>query len=720
MQKLSKIWVAVLCITLMLACIVPASATGQGQSRSKGVDVMLVVDDTVSMQYNDPNRIASEALQLFVERLPHEGTRIGMATYDDDILTSTDAGTGQAMVDVKGEKDKDILRNFAENGLTQNGRFTDLPGALYYAVQQLQSLPELDSTQVIIAVSDGENDYINATARKRSEEMLEEVLAAGIPVYLIVINTRSDVTKYMTEIAEGTTDGRLVGEACFVDSGDEIDTFLNTIVKKIFDYDDGNNIFDDIVNPEPKDWPFSLPANVFEATVELTHETILNLELFGPDGEILLQGNQSVLMSSVQNRSGLKTIIRLIEPDEGDYTLRLSSPGGSQPVLGEIILNNEIYVQVDFSDNPAEPGEDVEVTASLMHGGEPYTDLEFANLTASISIDGSQAEMERDDDNGVFRYSMTAPTQEGDLEVIVNVDGQVSFHRSSEAATLTVSSDPNPTVTPDNNTVSVQVEFSADPAKPGEDVEVTAKLMRRGKPYTDLVIGDLTATISIDGDKAEMERDEKAGVFRYSLTTPDHEGVLSVEVTVAGQDGFRESSGPVSLTINGSPPIWVIILAAVLVIVIILIAVLLVYRYIKGKGGGGGYIQLRVSLTVQYFDDMHKHIWEKYVTTGSLYTKRSPHESLGKLLRMQSQDYGDIPEYFDKILLTGRRYGSNQLCIEVICDIDTPSGPMRMNQRIDIPNGMGMDDMGGMGFSGGMSSANLVFPDQRQLEIKLQ
>lgn len=87
---------------------------------------------------------------------------------------------------------------------------------------------------------------------------------------------------------------------------------------------------------------------------------------------------------------------------------------------------------------------------------------------------------------------------------------------------------------------------------------------------------------------------------------------------------------------------------------------------------------------------------------------------------MQSQDYGDIPEYFDKILLTGMRYGNNQLCVEVICDIDTPSGPMRMNQRIDIPNGMGMDDMGGMGFSGGMSSANLVFPDNRQLEIKLQ
>lgn len=717
MQKLSKILAAVLCITLMLVCVVPASAAGQGQSQSKGVDVMLMVDDTVSMQFNDPNRIASVALQLFVERLPGEGTRIGMATYDDDILTSTDPGTGQAMVDIKISADKDVLRDFAKNGLTQNGHFTDLPGALYYAVQQLRSLPATDNIPAIIAVSDGENDFISDAARLRSDNMLKEVLAAGIPVYLIVIHAsgKGDVTEYMQGIANGTG-----GEARFVDSGDEIDTFLKDIVKKIYDYDDPDDEFYDDVSQEPKDWTFSLPVNVFEATVELTHEKNLDLKLFGPDGEIFLKGNQSVLMSTVQSGDALKTFIRLAEPDEGDYTLRLSSPDGRQFVLGEIIRNNEIYVKVDLSADSVEPGEDVEVTASLMRGGVSYTDLEFANLTASISIDGSQAEMERDDDKGVFRYTMSAPSQEGDVELMVSVDGQKSFHRDSDAATLTISSSPGsgPSSSPNNNnTVSVQVEFSANPAKPGEDVEVTASLMSRGKPYTDLAIADLTATILIDGNQAEMERDEKAGIFRYSLTAPDEAGDLKVEVTVAGQGGFRESSGTVKLTIRG-PSIWVIILAIVLVIVIILIAVVLVLKFIKKPKGN--YIQLRVSLTVQYFDDMHKHIWEKYVTTGSLYTKRNPHESLGGLLRMQSQDYGDIPEYFDKILLTGMRYGNNQLCIEVKCDIDTPSGPMRMNQRIDIPNGMGMDDMSSMGFSSGMASVNLVFPDNRQLEIKLQ
>lgn len=711
MQKLSQILAVVLCIALMLACVVPAGATGQAQSTSKGADIMLLVDDTGSMGTNDPNHIASVAMQTFVELLPGRDIRVGMATYDDHIITSTGGGTGQAMINVESSADKDPLRNFAQNGLTQRGAYTDLPGALYYAVQQLQNLSALDNQQVIIVVSDGEDDYPNAAARQDGEIARKKALAAGIPVYLIVIRDQDDynVTKYMEGIAEDTN-----GEVNFIESGDDIDTFLKHVIKDVLGLVvDEDHKFNGTVNPEPKDWEFSLQKGVFEATIELTHEQDLHMQLFGPDGEIMLEGNQSVLMSSIQNRNGLKTFIRLIEPDEGEYILRLSSED-SQPVLGEIILNNEIYVQVDFSANPAEPGDTVEVTASLMRGGEPYTDLEFANLTASISIDGSQAEMERDDDKGVFRYNMTAPTQEGGLEVIVDVDGQKSFHRSSDAATLTIIPVQNP------DEVYVQVDFSANPAKLGEDVIVTASLMSGGKPYTDLAIADLTATISIDGDQTKMERDEKDGVFRYSLTAPDEAGDLNVEVTITGQKGFCRSSGTLRLTIK-DPHIGVIILAVVLVIVIILIAVVRVLSFIKNKrGSGGDYIQLSVSLTVHYFDDMHKHIWEKYVTTGSLYTKHNPHESLGGLLRMQSQDYGDIPEYFDKILLTGMRYGNNQLCIEVRCDIGTPSGPMRMNQRIDIPNGMGMDDMSGMGFSGGMASANLVFPDNRQLEIKLQ
>ena len=67
MQKISRIWAAMLCAILALTCAMPASAEEQEETKVKSIDAMLVVDDTVSMQRNDPNHIASVALQKFVD-----------------------------------------------------------------------------------------------------------------------------------------------------------------------------------------------------------------------------------------------------------------------------------------------------------------------------------------------------------------------------------------------------------------------------------------------------------------------------------------------------------------------------------------------------------------------------------------------------------------------------------------------------------------------------
>ena len=261
LRKLSNIWAAMMCVILALACVMPVSAEEQGETKTTSLDVMLVVDDTVSMQRNDPNHIAALALQRFAERIPGEGSRIGMATYDDDILTSTSklTGTGQPMMRVYKQDDKEKLKEYARTGLTQDGRFTDLPSALYFAVEQIQNLAPLDNTPAIIAVSDGENDYISTAAEALSEQKLDKVIESGIPVYLIVIHAgdSTDVRDYMQGIADDTG-----GKALFVDSGDEIDTFLVDVVDELYDFDTSANILAKDIGPEPEDWKFSLPEGV--------------------------------------------------------------------------------------------------------------------------------------------------------------------------------------------------------------------------------------------------------------------------------------------------------------------------------------------------------------------------------------------------------------------------------------------------------------------------
>lgn len=154
----------------------------------------------------------------------------------------------------------------------------------------------------------------------------------------------------------------------------------------------------------------------------------------------------------------------------------------------------------------------------------------------------------------------------------------------------------------------------------------------------------------------------------------------------------------------------------VLLIAIILIIIGLILRS-RSSGGRGKYISLQGTLTVTYFDDAHQYIWEKFVYPGTYYSKRSPRESLGKMLRDQP-GYEDIPPYFDMIQIAGLQHGDGKLCVEVTGEFNTPSGPEKINKRIDINNGRSMDEMDGMDFFDSMSATSIVFPDGTQAELK--
>ncbi len=132
MKRWTKRICGLLAAAMLLFCC-PVTALAE-ESKTAVLDVVLVVDDTVSMQTNDPNHIATVALQQFAGSIPTVGSRVGMATYAADILTQ------QPVIEVNGTDDIDQLRQYAQTGLTQNGRYTDLPGALLYAVNQLQQL----------------------------------------------------------------------------------------------------------------------------------------------------------------------------------------------------------------------------------------------------------------------------------------------------------------------------------------------------------------------------------------------------------------------------------------------------------------------------------------------------------------------------------------------------------------------------------------------------
>lgn len=703
MRKFSRALAVLLCAVLAAACVVPACARQtrpQDQSKTPSLSIMLMVDDTVSMQVNDPNHFASQALQKFVDIIPSEGSYIGMATYDDDILTKVP--DEQALVFVRTLTDKDRLKAFAESGLTQNGRFTDLPRALYYALEQVRAVNDPESKPAIIVVSDGENDYMNETARKNSEEYLNKVCKAGVPVYLLVINANNAarVEDYMNDIAMRTG-----GEAYFIQSGDEIGEQLTEIVYELYDYVPEHNSENVVVEPEqPKDWLFTLGDDIFEANLELKHVSELDVQLLGPGGTVIpLDGNDDVVVTSVQGADGINTVVKLIEPNGGDYVMKLTSDT-EQSVEIKVILNKEIKVQVELSPaaNEVEDGDTVQVTAKLMRGNEQYTGLEFVNLSAAVLLDSDDpVEMTRNADDDTFQGEVTV-SGSGDHTLVVSVKGQKSFYLESDPVVINFSGS-------SGADQEIQVELSPAPGriKDGDTVQVTAELMRGGEPCSDDEFANLTATVTLDDeDPVTMDPNSKDNTFETELTV-EGSGKHKLVVNVQGQAGFDLDSDPVKFEIGGNTglPLWVIIVAAVLLVLIIVVVLLLVLRR-KPKSK---YIRLQGTLTVTYLDDMRQYIWERYVQPGRYYSPRGP-VSLGKMLRDQ-QGLDEIPGYFDQLMVGGVQYGPGQIAVEIT---GTLGEGQVVSSRIMVSTGQTQDDFDSFD---DMSSTVIMFPNGTQAEM---
>lgn len=452
MRKLSKLLAAALAALMAVGCLTVCLASapaGGDENMSPSFDLMLMVDDTRSMKRNDPNHIASTALQRFVDLLPSTGSRVGMATYNRDIMTAL------PIVTVESEEDREKLKRFAQDGLTQDGEYTDLPKALAYAVEKLKELDRdqpRDSRQAIIAVSDGENDYIDQTDEAVSEASLKTVYYADIPVYLIVISAKGEnVAQAMEDLA-----GRTGGKTYFADSSDQIDGFLQDIQQEVGGLDEGDTI-DVEVDDTPVSWKFDLENDIFEANLLLTHGSEpLNLELVGPDGGVIpMTGQNGVAKILTTDQNGSRTTVKLLQPEGGSYVLNMSSSGAPQHVLGEIILNKEIYVQVELACGntsavgapvAALPGDTVRVTAALMRGQQAYTDLAFANLTAEVELDGQTYPMTSAGDS--FTCDVSAPAGAGDHPLVVSVRGARNFNRSSDPLAISVSASASPAPTP--------------------------------------------------------------------------------------------------------------------------------------------------------------------------------------------------------------------------------------------------------------------------------
>jgi len=95
---------------LLLGVLLSGSLTPAfADSSREGLDIVFVIDDTRSMQQNDPGFLSAEALRQFVDILPQTGDQVGIVTYALNVLDK------MSLREIRDAHDKEDIKDFASH-----------------------------------------------------------------------------------------------------------------------------------------------------------------------------------------------------------------------------------------------------------------------------------------------------------------------------------------------------------------------------------------------------------------------------------------------------------------------------------------------------------------------------------------------------------------------------------------------------------------------------
>ena len=133
------------------------------------IDIMLVLDNSGSMQKNDPNFLVTEAIKEFISQ-KNENTRVGIIIFD---------GKAQLKISltVASFANREAILNSIK-GINYTGQYTDFPAAIERAIYELKDNGREDALKSIIFMTDGIVDTGNVNRDLEKSKWMREDLAA--------------------------------------------------------------------------------------------------------------------------------------------------------------------------------------------------------------------------------------------------------------------------------------------------------------------------------------------------------------------------------------------------------------------------------------------------------------------------------------------------------------------------------------------------------------
>ena len=315
----------VLCVALNPLLVYANSTNGN-------MDIVFVIDDSGSMRYSDPEQLSAEAVSQFMDILPEEGDQIGIVTYGLDAEEST------SLRKIRGNSDKEEIKQFVKLSLKQDSMWTDTAAGLMKATEYLDEFKDPAHSQMIILITDGHNDF-GTTGRTEndSNEVLKKVISKGYQINTIGLTLSAEEDKeYIHKIAQQTG-----GETYFPEKAEELsEVFLDIqagalkgdVIKRKLTMGDN----------EPAQLKFNIPEGVFETNIQFSYSGEVVCNITNPLGT-------DVTSDASVSKGKSYTNIKLIEPESGEWIMTAD---------GDVKENVEFNILYSYDINAVLSGSD--------------------------------------------------------------------------------------------------------------------------------------------------------------------------------------------------------------------------------------------------------------------------------------------------------------------------------------------------------------------------
>lgn len=450
-------------VLLFCSCIALEAAT----QKRVGIDVVLVIDASKSMQTNDPQNLRKVGAKEFID-LAEIGDRIGIVAFAGKPLDLA------PLTRIQNEATRQALKAKVDQ-IPSNLSDTHIGAAIARAYQVLAADPDPHHNQYVLFLTDGKIDVEGQSESDLKRQLLDQTVPRfqqrKWPIYTVGLSKEID-TNLMRELVRRTRQQRgrkIKGLHESTATARQIPPVYARIMANMVDW----VTIDDDRTPNE----FLLDPSVDQrAIITVDKQAGQSPTLTLPDGQQVSSGDAGRVPGVRWSETPDYAIVHLDKPQRGRYRFSLDPQDSLQA-----FAQSDLWLRLYPLKRQIEEREAVRCLASLMRDSTPVAGsdplLSQAEVLVQVTRPDGRVKVLPLVDNGLFGDEQegdgqftgyfTATEQQGDYTAVARIYG-ASFNRKSDPQIFTVA-----------YPASVEVQAGPGPYNEGDAIKLYGQLTRQ-------------------------------------------------------------------------------------------------------------------------------------------------------------------------------------------------------------------------------------------------